>query len=379
MEMWQKIKRQYEEKGAVTIQGQRIGDNGRFKDMLSYVPFPESFEGQRVIDIGCCGGWWSYLAEERGAAEVIAVDIDPTMLKIAEANRPEGSKVKFIRLDAANLRLGRPPFDRPFDTALLMAVLHYTEKPDWVIKRVASILKSDGRCLVETYTKESTEPGPSIYKYQPTPQQLRELLATQFTELSASTFRLGGTPVYTRTALWAKKHGGVFVFLTGASGTGKTSLLTELGKRHPDWHIIRPDIEMGLQTDESGVLKDKRWGRDFASFFAEMVPQAVQAGAKTILVEAVMPSSGARHKLLEFIPDDWRRICVVFDYLPDEFETFFPYNRDPDGAWRKKLQVFDTNSPCGRTKFEPYDMILRAGPDDTPRLTKMIECSVDTV
>ena len=116
-EEWERIKAQYEAEGTVVIQGKEIGDNGRFKDMLRYVPFPEDLTGKRVIDIGCAGGWWSYLAEERGAAEVVAVDANPTMLKIAEANRPEGSKVKFVQCDIHKLRLGAPPLDRPFDVA----------------------------------------------------------------------------------------------------------------------------------------------------------------------------------------------------------------------------------------------------------------------
>jgi len=370
MTTWEEIKAQYEASGKVTIQGKEIGDNGRFKDMLSYVPFPESFEGKRVIDIGCAGGWWSYLAEERGAATVVAVDNNPKMLKIAEANRPEGSKVEFVQMDVMDLRLGAPPFDQPFDIALFTSVLHYTEKPEQALNRVISMLTLDGKCLIETYVKECTQPGPSIYKYQPTSQQLHKLLSTQFSELTPFSYRPGSTPAYTRAALWAGRCGGVFVFLTGASGTGKTFIVTKLIEQHPEWRIICPDIEMGLE-EENGKVREQRWGQDFDSFFAEVIPQSARDGKKIIIVEATMPSSPVRQALLKLIPFGWRKICVMLDYLPDEFEAFCPYWEDK--VWQKNLPIFLHAAPWGRTKQEPYDAIINVGPYTMPQNLALIE------
>jgi len=369
-EKWEEIKQQYEARGKVTIQGKTIGDNGRLKDMLSYVPFPESFKDKRVIDIGCAGGWWSYLAEERGAVKVVAVDNNNTMLKIAEANRPEGSKVEFVQMDVMNLRLGDPPFDKPFDIALFSAILHYMEKPERAIEHVASMLKPNGRCLVETYVKDCAQPGPSIYKYQPSSQQLSKLLSTQFGRLTPFTYRPGSTPAYTRAALWAEKRGGVFVFLTGASGTGKTFLLTNLMERHPDWRIVRPDIEMGLQ-EEKGVRREQRWGRDFDSFFAVVVPQAIRDEEKVIILEAVMPSAIARQNLLKLVPSGWRKICIILDFLPNEFEAFCPYWNY--AVWQANLPVFHHAAPWRRTEQEPYDAIINLGPYTTPQNLALIE------
>ena len=36
--------------------------------------FPESFEGQRVLDVGAWDGYWSFEALKRGAKEVVAID-----------------------------------------------------------------------------------------------------------------------------------------------------------------------------------------------------------------------------------------------------------------------------------------------------------------
>ena len=37
---------------------------------------PESLNGQRCLDIGTMDGYWAFLMERRGAAEVVAVDLD---------------------------------------------------------------------------------------------------------------------------------------------------------------------------------------------------------------------------------------------------------------------------------------------------------------
>ena len=170
MEKWQEIKRRYEARGTVTIMGKEIGDNGRIKDMLTYVPFPQDFSGMRVLDVGCAGGWWTYLAEERGAKLVVGIDRDPNMLRIAEANRPPGSKAVFLRGELPALRLGKPPLDEPFDVVLCMAVLHYVEDPDRALERLRALVAPGGRLLIETFMKHTTKAGPDIYRWQPTPQ-----------------------------------------------------------------------------------------------------------------------------------------------------------------------------------------------------------------
>lgn len=48
-------------------------------DMRQYVPqygLPESLAGKRVLEIGTWDGFWAFELERRGAAEVVAVDLD---------------------------------------------------------------------------------------------------------------------------------------------------------------------------------------------------------------------------------------------------------------------------------------------------------------
>lgn len=43
---------------------------------LRRIPFPASLEGKRCLDVGTSDGFWAFEMERRGAAEVIALDID---------------------------------------------------------------------------------------------------------------------------------------------------------------------------------------------------------------------------------------------------------------------------------------------------------------
>ena len=48
-------------------------------DMRQFVPLyglPESLEGKRVLEVGTWDGFWAFELERRGAAEVVAIDLD---------------------------------------------------------------------------------------------------------------------------------------------------------------------------------------------------------------------------------------------------------------------------------------------------------------
>ncbi len=40
------------------------------------VPLPASLRGRRCLDVGTANGFWAFEMERRGAAEVVAVDVD---------------------------------------------------------------------------------------------------------------------------------------------------------------------------------------------------------------------------------------------------------------------------------------------------------------
>lgn len=91
--------------------------------MLSRLP--ADLAGVRVLDAGCGTGLMATELAARGA-EVVAVDISPQLIGIAEARLPEGlrGRVRFVAGDMTSATLGR------FDHVLAMDSLIYYGEPD---------------------------------------------------------------------------------------------------------------------------------------------------------------------------------------------------------------------------------------------------------
>jgi tRNA (mo5U34)-methyltransferase len=134
---------------------------GIARDHRYRVPFlPESFDGQRVLDVGTFDGFYAYLAEHRGAARVLAVDNEQYVAWVkarwgAELEGGEGfraigelldSSVEYRRGDALELAAGER-----FDVVFCFGILHRVENPLGLLRRLGGLLAPGGRVLVETY------------------------------------------------------------------------------------------------------------------------------------------------------------------------------------------------------------------------------------
>lgn len=70
------------------------------RPVVADIPFPQSLEGMRCLDVGTFDGFWAFEMERRGAAEVVAVDVpDP-----ARWDWPPGSTTE--ALEAIGSRKG---------------------------------------------------------------------------------------------------------------------------------------------------------------------------------------------------------------------------------------------------------------------------------
>lgn len=83
---------------------------------------PEDLRGRRVLDAGCGTGALAFEAARRGA-EVVAVDLSPTLVQLARERVPEKigtGSVQFLVGDMRQLKLGN------FDHAVAMdSLIHY--------------------------------------------------------------------------------------------------------------------------------------------------------------------------------------------------------------------------------------------------------------
>ena len=112
---------------------------------LARLELPASFAGLTVLDIGAWDGFFSFEAERRGAARVLATDLfawrGPTWSTKAGfelARATLGSRVEDLEIDVMDLTPERVGM---FDVVLFLGVLYHLPHPFLAIERVASVTR----------------------------------------------------------------------------------------------------------------------------------------------------------------------------------------------------------------------------------------------
>jgi tRNA (mo5U34)-methyltransferase len=119
-------------------------------EKLPYFGLPKDLTGQRVLDIGCAEGFFSFEAERRGAREVIGIDSSPECVRrfdIVKAAR--GSSATAFLLSVYDLdpeRLGT------FDLVLFYGVFYHLKHPQLALERIRSV--SAGSLLFQAHIYE---------------------------------------------------------------------------------------------------------------------------------------------------------------------------------------------------------------------------------
>ena len=96
--------------------------------------------GERVLDIGCGPGQLTAKIAQSGA-EVLGIDVSPSMIKRARKNYPQ---IAFEVIDATHME-----FNAEFNAVFSNAALHWILKPVEVVSRIRNALKPGGRFLAE--------------------------------------------------------------------------------------------------------------------------------------------------------------------------------------------------------------------------------------
>jgi len=109
-----------------------------------------------VLDVGAWDGFFSFEAERRGAARVLATDDFSwsgggwgTQDGFRLAHEALGSKVEDLRVDPLDLSVERVG---TFDVVFLFGVLYHVRNPLLVLERVAPVCKD--LLIVETYVDQ---------------------------------------------------------------------------------------------------------------------------------------------------------------------------------------------------------------------------------
>src|SRR5215468_1745517 len=126
----------------------RAGRDEMRQSLLSWLP--EDLRGARLLDAGCGTGALSIDAARRGA-DVVAVDISPTLIEIAGRRIPADISPRAIRFMAGDMldpKLGR------FDFVVAMdSVIHY--RPSDVTRIVASLASRTTHSILTTFAPKT--------------------------------------------------------------------------------------------------------------------------------------------------------------------------------------------------------------------------------
>ena len=132
----------------------------------------DRFAGRSVLDVGAFDGFYSFLAEARGARRVVAVDneqyVDWVRARFGITLRGGAgfravaalvrSRVAYKRIDALDVhRLGER-----FDVALCLGILHRVTDPISLLRALVDVLAPGGEIVLETYGSHLPADTPAI-------------------------------------------------------------------------------------------------------------------------------------------------------------------------------------------------------------------------
>jgi tRNA (mo5U34)-methyltransferase len=137
----------------------------------------DRFAGRSVLDVGAFDGFYSFLAEARGARRVVALDNEQYVEWVrARFGVPLrggigfraiaglfGSRVEYRRMDALDVR----ELDERFDVVLCFGVLHRVTDPIALLQALGDVLAPGGEIVLETYGSRLAADAPAIEVHEP--------------------------------------------------------------------------------------------------------------------------------------------------------------------------------------------------------------------
>jgi tRNA (mo5U34)-methyltransferase len=140
-------------------------------ERLPRVQLPEDLSGRSVLDIGAWDGFFSFEAERRRAARVVACDYyswhgvgwgtGQGKAGFELARKALNSRVEDVDLDVLNLS---PDTVGTFDVVLFLGVLYHVKDPLACLERVASV--TGEMMVIETETALDVLPWPVMRYYE---------------------------------------------------------------------------------------------------------------------------------------------------------------------------------------------------------------------
>ena len=137
----------------------------------------DRFAGRSVLDVGAFDGFYSFLAERRGARRVVAVDNEQYLdwvharfgvtleggAGFGAIAGLVGSRVEYRRMDALDLH----ELGERFDVVLCFGILHRVTDPARLLRALVDVLAPGGEVVLETYGSHLGADAPAIEVHEP--------------------------------------------------------------------------------------------------------------------------------------------------------------------------------------------------------------------
>jgi tRNA (mo5U34)-methyltransferase len=124
---------------------------------------PERLDGKRVLDVGARDGFFSFVAEKRGA-EVLAIDsMAPHLTGFAAASSLLGSSVEYRTMNVYNVR---PENVGTFDAILFLGVLYHLRDPMLALDRLWEVARPGATIWVESHVIDRRLLDPKSGEFQ---------------------------------------------------------------------------------------------------------------------------------------------------------------------------------------------------------------------
>lgn len=118
---------------------------------------PDDLSGKSVLDVGANDGYYSIVAERRGARHVVAIDASVLAAdKFSIVKQALDSDVEYVVADVNSVEL-----TRRFDVTIFFGVLYHLHEPEAVLDKVTE-LTGETLCI-ETACKPAPLDGESLF------------------------------------------------------------------------------------------------------------------------------------------------------------------------------------------------------------------------
>ncbi len=139
------------------VPGVRTHGMSLMKDRAHYFQIPEDLTGKRVLDVGCADGYFTFLAESRGA-EVVSIDSWPRQ-GFFLAHEILDSKAQFHHMNVYDIN---PEQLGTFDIVFFFGVYYHLKNPILALERIASVTREYVIVESEVIPPEETSGGQDI-------------------------------------------------------------------------------------------------------------------------------------------------------------------------------------------------------------------------